>query len=484
MLIALAAMAAVDGPIVPREFRAAWVATVANIDWPSAPGLSTDQQQKELTRVMDAAASLNLNAIVLQVRPSADALYASKYEPWSHFLTGKQGQKPNPAWDPLQVAVEMAHARGLELHCWFNPYRAFHSSQKSPLDPSHIAKTNPDVVKRYGKQLWMDPGEPFVQKRSLGVMLDVVKRYDIDGVHLDDYFYPYKEKDPNGKIMDFPDGPSWSRYVSGGGKLKRDDWRRKNVDDFIEHLYGAIKKEKPWVKFGISPFGIYRPGVPAGIVAGVDQYADLYADPKKWLAKGWVDYYSPQLYWPIKQKAQSYPILLDWWMKNNPRGRHIWPGNFTSRTNPSDGNWPAKEVVDQVLETRRQLAGGNIHFSMKALMRNWNGVADALKAGPYKEKALVPSSPWLEAKRPNPPKVKSFVTGPGKWKLQWTADRDSDIRFFVVSSEVQGQWKTILISSSPEMAVTGDPGRVSVIAVDRAGNESSATIVRLAGSTG
>jgi uncharacterized lipoprotein YddW (UPF0748 family) len=480
MLTVLAALA-IQGvqPTLRREFRAAWVATVANIDWPSKPGLSTEQQQRELTAIMDAAAAMNLNAIVLQVRPAADALYDSPYEPWSEYLTGAQGRKPSPFWDPLTEAVEMAHQRGMELHCWFNPYRALHSSQKSPVASSHISKTNPTVVKKYGNQMWMDPGEPEVQRRSLAVILDVVRRYDIDGVHLDDYFYPYRVKDSSGKYQDFPDGPSWKRYVSSGGKLKRADWRRKNVDDFIHNLYLGIHRVKPWVKFGISPFGIYRPGYPPSIKAGVDQYADLYADARKWLAEGWVDYYTPQLYWPIKQKAQSYPVLLKWWMENNPKNRHMWPGNFTSKTNPNDGNWAASEIVAQIAETRKLGAGGNVHFSMKALTKNWNGVRDALVSGPYSEKALVPASPWLDRVAPNSPKVISRKLSDDAWQISWTPDRDTDIRFYVAATRIEGKWKTTAITSEDHIEVRGEPVSLSVVAIDRAGNASSATAIKL-----
>ncbi|RYG69763.1 hypothetical protein EON77_14425, partial [bacterium] len=255
---------------MPREFRGVWVATVDNIDWPSRRNLSTAQQKAELLHILDVAQSMNLNAVIFQVRPSADALYPSKYEPWSEYLTGLQGRAPNPRWDPLEFACREAHARGLELHCWFNPYRAKHPAQKGPLARNHIAVTNPAVVKTYARYLWMDPGERRVQERSLNVMLDVVRRYDVDGVHIDDYFYPYQEKNSAGRLIPFPDGPSYARYKKGGGTLTKPDWRRRNVDTFIENAYEGIHRTKPWVKFGISPFGIYRSGYPKGIEAGVD----------------------------------------------------------------------------------------------------------------------------------------------------------------------------------------------------------------------
>lgn len=386
-----------DLPVFPREFRAVWVATVDNIDWPSKRTLSPDLQRAELTRILDLAKGMRLNAVILQVRPAADALYMSSLEPWSEYLTGRQGKAPNPAWDPLEFAVTEAHRRGLELHCWLNPYRARHLSAKAPLAKNHIAHTYPSVVKSYGGQLWMDPGEPRVQKRTLDVVADVVKRYDIDGVHMDDYFYPYPVKGSA-----FPDAESYARYGKG---LSLDDWRRQNVDNFIEQAYSQTKQLKPWVKFGISPFGIYRPGVPEGITSGVDQYATLYADPLKWLQKGWVDYLAPQLYWPINQRAQSFPILLNWWITQNPLGRPIWPGLFTSRTLPGQKpKFSAEEVVNQVLMARTTPgAGGHIHFSVKALTTNASGVADALRGSCYAEDALPPEMPWLVGTPPASP---------------------------------------------------------------------------------
>lgn len=380
-----------------REFRGVWVATVDNIDWPSKRTLTTAQQKSELLAILDRCETLNLNAVILQVRPSCDALYDSPLEPWSEFLTNKQGSAPNPKWDPLAFAVSEAHKRGLELHAWFNPYRAKHPAMKGELDATHIKKTNPDAVKTYGSYLWLDPGDPTVQKRSLDVMLDVVSRYDVDGIHIDDYFYPYPVRDAKGKAIEFPDDASYAAYQKAGGSLKRDPWRRKNVDDFVERLYRGMKAKKPWVKLGISPFGIYRPGVPDGIKAGIDQYAELYADCKKWLENGWCDYFTPQLYWPIKQTAQSYPKLLKWWAENNPKGVQIWPGNYTGQIGESQANWPVQEILDQISVTRKEKgATGNVHFSMKCLLRDWKEIGKSLLNGPYKEKALVPDTPGSE----------------------------------------------------------------------------------------
>jgi uncharacterized lipoprotein YddW (UPF0748 family) len=234
-------------PPVQREFRGVWLVSVGNMDWPSRPGLPVAQQKSELIAILDRAAALNLNAVVFQVRPSADALYASKIEPWSAFLTGAMGQAPVPFYDPLEFAVQEAHARGLELHAWVNPYRAHFPDDKSRIVASHIARRRPDLVVRYGPYLWMDPGSSEVRAYTVRVVRDIVKRYDIDGMHIDDYFYPYRERNRRRQEIPFPDARTWRAYRASGGSLTRDDWRRRNVDLLVEQLYKAVKAEKPWV---------------------------------------------------------------------------------------------------------------------------------------------------------------------------------------------------------------------------------------------
>ena len=472
-----------DASPVPREFRAAWVATVANIDWPSAPGLSADVQKSEMLRILDTAVSLKLNAIILQVRPACDALYDSKLEPWSEYLTGAQGKPPTPFYDPLKFAVEEAHSRGLEIHCWFNPYRAGHPAQKGPLAKNHIKNTHPKVVKKYGSYLWLDPGEPFVQSHSLAVIKDVVKRYDIDGVHIDDYFYPYREGD-----KEFPDDSSYGRYVQHGGTLDKDDWRRENVNTFVHSIYTTIKSEKPWVKFGISPFGIYRPGTPASIKAGVDQYAELYADCKKWLNEGWCDYLSPQLYWPIAQKAQSFPVLLDWWISENTKGRHIWPGLYTSRVASDEGKtWNLKEILDQISATReRPGSTGEVHFSMKAFLLNAQNISTVLSEGLYAHRALVPASPWLSEEAPVAPVAKLFRGDDGKWVLDMHSGNRKPIRFYMVRVKV-GRWLEPHMTSDETLTLSINsnvkPDAITVTAIDRVGNQSSDTFVEIPTAT-
>ncbi len=427
-------------PTVSKEFRGVWVASVANIDWPSRSGLSSSEARAELIGILDRAVELRLNAVIFQVRPAADAFYASEIEPWSEYLTGVQGKAPEPFWDPLEVAVREAHARGLELHAWFNPYRARHVGAKSVPASNHISKTSPALVKTYGPYLWMDPGEPLVRQRTLRVILDVVKRYDIDGVHIDDYFYPYQERTRAGRLIEFPDAQSYRRYTQAGGKLSRDDWRRRNVDVLVQELHEGISKTKPWVKFGISPFGIWRPGHPEQI-RGLDAYATLYADARKWLREGWLDYFTPQLYWPTTRPAQSYAALLEWWSGENLQRRHLWPGNFTTRTGGTGASaWPMGELLEQIRLTRVNAgATGNVHFSMKSFLVNQAGMNDTLMAGPYREPALVPPTPWLKSDAPPLPVI-VLATASGAQTVQLDTHDKTRPWQFVVRARVDSGW--------------------------------------------
>ncbi len=436
--------AATYGPskVIPpkpvSEFRAAWVATVANIDWPSKKGLSTAEQKAELIAILDRAAQLKLNAIIFQVRPACDAMYQSSLEPWSEYLTGVEGQPPAPFYDPLAFAIEEAHQRGLELHAWFNPYRARHLSAKSPIPASHI--------------------------------MDVVKRYDIDGVHFDDYFYPYKESDDSGKEIDFPDESSWRRF-GAGGKLTRDDWRRENVNTFIQHVYKSIKAAKPWVKFGISPFGIWRPHNPPQI-NGLDAYNNLYADSRKWLASGWVDYFAPQLYWSIDAPEQSFPVLLKWWAEQNRRGRHLWPGMDTTKTR---GKWKPEEIVNQIRLARAQPgADGHIHWNMKSLMRGTDLDA-ALSRVVYSQPALIPASPS------KPQLSVSDGEHGSHLKINWTSSANQSAWLWLLQMRIGGQWQTeILPANKTSQPCNGTPPDVIAIsAIDRNGNASPAAVLEM-----
>ncbi len=473
-------------PPVRHEFRGVWVASVENIDWPSQPGLSTQEQKDELLGILDRSVALHLNAIILQVRPAADALYASPYEPWSEYLTGQMGRAPNPWYDPLEFAVTEAHRRGLELHAWFNPYRARHPSARSRPSPNHISVTNPELVKRYGSMLWMDPGEPAVRERTINVVLDVVQRYDIDGVHIDDYFYPYKEKNSRGRTIEFPDAPSWRKYLRSGGRLAKDDWRRANVDSLIHQVYVRIKAVKPWVKFGISPFGVWRPGNPPQI-GGFDSYAELYGDSRKWLVNGWADYFTPQLYWPIDRPDLSYPVLLQWWVEQDVKGRHIWPGNYLDKVTGTPTGWPAQEMLNQVALTRAQRgATGNVYFSMRSFMFGRDSLPEKLAAGPYASRTLVPASTWLDSVPPLAPVVRvGLDAGTGATTVSLQPQGAEATWVWLVRTRVGADWTTEVLPGLqrfymiPRLPGVISADEVAVSAVDRNGNESEAVLVGL-----
>ncbi|NOT50028.1 MAG: family 10 glycosylhydrolase [Chitinophagaceae bacterium] len=462
-------------PQVQQEFRAAWIATVANINWPSKPGLSTDVQKKEAIDLLDFLQSHHFNAAILQVRPQADALYKSDIEPWSYYLTGTQGKAPDPYYDPLEFWVKEAHDRGIELHVWLNPYRAHHKDGKEISDQS-IVKKHPELVMFLKEGYWwMDPAQKAVQDITNDVVVDLVKRYDIDGIHMDDYFYPYPSY--NG-TADFPDSTSWNAYQKDGGKLSRADWRRDAVNQLVERLYKNIKAEKPWVKFGLSPFGIWRPGYPESI-EGFDQHNQLYADARLWLNKGWIDYFAPQLYWPVNRYAQSFPVLLGWWAGENKMNRHLWPGISVNR-DTIDRN--IDETINQIMIDRgmQPQSKGVIHWSISSVVRNTR-LADTLIKSVYRKQALVPPSPWLDNKAPPAPIVTAGVQQ-DTWRISWTHPDEKDVFSWVVYSLYGNRW-TYRILDHNQRWIALDPTigsgsskqqltKIIVTAVDRMGNES------------
>ncbi|HRI44534.1 MAG TPA: family 10 glycosylhydrolase [Fimbriimonadaceae bacterium] len=467
-------MTPTEPPSPPREFRGVWVATVDNIDWPSRRDLDTAAQKRELLAILDKASALRFNAIVFQVRPHGDALYPSRIEPWSEYLTGAQGTAPSPAWDPLAFAVVEGHRRGLEVHAWINPYRAWHPAAKKGPAPGHIVSRRPDLVRTYGQYRWMDPAEDDVRRQTLAVVKDIVTRYDVDGLHIDDYFYPYPVRDKAGKAIEFPDDAAYRRYRETGGKASRADWRRQHVDDLVRAMYETIKSSKRWVKFGISPFGIYRPGVPAGIKAGLDQYAELYADARRWLREGWCDYFTPQLYWRIEPPAQSYPALLGWWLEQNSKGRHLWPGNYASQV---ANGWPAQEIVDQIELTRKSKASGNVLFSMKPLLRGTAGLDKKLAESAYRHPAIVPASPWLGDDRPGTPVVKASNRSGGSWRVLLAEPKQA--RFLALYALRDGEWNLVSISDDTHRGVP-DTGvdALAVSVLSRTGIESPRVVLR------
>lgn len=384
-------------PPPKHEFRAVWIATVENIDWPSKRGLPVNQQKAEFIKILDMHQQNGMNAIVMQIRPVADAFYPSTLEPWSEYLTGKQGLPPTPYYDPLQFMIEETHNRGMEFHGWFNPYRAVFNVNQSSISPSHITRIRKDWAVTYGKYKWFDPALPEVREHVARVIKDVVSRYDIDAVHFDDYFYPYKI---DGK--DFPDASSYKKYGNGMSKA---DWRRSNVDSIIKLLSETIKATNPRVKFGISPFGIWRNKKqdPEGSnTNGSSNYDDLYADIRLWLQKGWIDYVTPQLYWQIGHKLADYTALLDWW-SNNTYGKQLYIGQAIYRH--SDAGWKNANELPRQIRMLRETPNvhGSVYFSSKTFNVNPFGWNDSLKSNYYRVPAIIPPMKWIDSVPPAKP---------------------------------------------------------------------------------
>ena len=455
-------------PPPAREFRAAWIATVANIDWPSKPGLSVAQQQAELISLLDRAAQLHFNTVIFQVRTVSDAFYASAIEPWSEYITGAQGRAPQPFYDPLAFAIAEAHKRGLALHAWFNPFRAGHPEARSPTATNHITRLHPELVRHYAGQIWLDPGEPESRARALAVVLDVVKRYDVDGVVFDDYYYPYPVKGANGTWMDFPDTASWRAHQTNPG-INQDDWRRANINQFVQRVSLAVHAAKPSVQFGISPFGIWRAGVPAGIdPKALDAYGRLYADARLWLASGWVDYFAPQLYWPIAERAHSFPALLDWWRAQNVKGRHVWPALADYNVGTK---FSADEIPRQIEVVRQRTDPGELQFHLRSVLDN--PVLAARVRAEYASPALVPASPWLNATSPAPPKLSVTI-----WKkyahAQWQSPPGKPVGNWLFQMRTNGVWTTKIFPPGVTDLDFGNsnPEAIAVRAADRLGNSS------------
>ncbi|MCS7091569.1 MAG: family 10 glycosylhydrolase [Verrucomicrobiota bacterium] len=469
-----------DPPEPPYEFRAAWIATVRNLHWPSRPGLAPSAQQAELRRLFDAAAQSGLNAVILQVRPAGDAFYRSEIEPWSPYLTGQMGQPPEPFYDPLAFAVREAHARGLELHAWFNPFRVLVrvGATNPAVSSQHISRVRPEWVRSYGPYLWLDPGEPSVADYVIQIVLDVVRRYDIDGVHLDDYFYPYPERTNDQQLVPFPDDSSWDRHGRTAG-LSRDDWRRRNVDGFVQRLYQAVKETRPTVRVGLSPFGIWRPDHPKG-VRGLDAYNVLYADSRKWLQEGWLDYCAPQLYWPTTARDQPFADLLAWWHKQNRPRRHVWPGLNTARAM----DWGADEIIQQVRFTRRTPSAGHIHWHLPALLQHTN-LLWRLKHELYRDAALVPPLPDSTGPGPARPRLEvGTEPGASRVHLHWQPGDRTQVRFWYLQVLGPEGWQSRRLGSETRswrvpqarivcLRAVGPNGRAGPVVLWRRGSVAS-----------
>lgn len=399
-----------------REFRAAWIQSVNG----QFRGMPTEKLKQNLIGQLNSLQKAGINAIIFQVRPEADALYASRLEPWSRFLTGVQGKAPEPYWDPMQFMIDECHKRGMEFHAWINPYRT-KTTLKSELAPNHVYNIHPEWFVTYGDQLYFDPALPESRRHICMVVSDIVSRYDVDAIHMDDYFYPYPIK---GK--DFPDDASFARF--GGGFSNKGDWRRSNVNVLIKKLHETIREIKPWVKFGVSPFGIYRneSSDPLGSkTKGLQNYDDLYADVLLWAREGWIDYNIPQIYWHIGHPVADYETLVKWWARNT-ENRPLFIGQSVMNTvqnadpkNPSINQLPRKMALQRAYQT----IGGSCQWPASAVIENAGKYRDALIAEYHKYPALPPVFDFMDNEAPGKVrKVKPIWTEDG-YILFWTAPK-------------------------------------------------------------
>ncbi len=467
-LLLLSAALGVSAESPKQEFRGAWLHTVYQGQYKKQ---TTAQNQAYLRNLLDSLQLTGVNAVIFQVRPQADAFYDSKLEPWSRFLTD-DGAKPKPYWDPLQFMVEECHKRGMELHAWLNPYRVT-TNAKQTLPKGHIYHKHPERFVRYDGKLYFNPGLPENREFIGKVVEDIVSRYDIDAIHFDDYFYPYPAK---GK--DFDDAAAFAKYGKG---MARDDWRRHNVDLLIEELNTRIKKLKPWVRFGISPFGIWRNKTsdPRGSdTNGLQNYDALYADVLLWEEKGWIDYLLPQLYWELDHKAASSRILADWWDENSGHNRHLYIGQDVERC-ISKGELGEKVEISRA----RQNVAGNCWWPGYSVTRNSGGVADSLANNLQKDIALVPPSSWLSSTPPAAPaKVSVEPGGVIAWQAPAPQGKIGDVTRFVIyrfdsPENIDVNDASAIIAVVPDMSFkTTEPGTYVVSALDRVNNESEPSV--------
>lgn len=419
-----------DAQSPKREFRAAWIATVSNIDWPSKPGLPADQQKAEFIARLEQLKALGCNAVIVQVRPACDAFYNSVEEPWSRYLTGTQGKAPFPYYDPLTFMIEEAHQRNMEFHAWFNPYRALVIKGKNPNPPDHVTHKHPEWLVNYGTKTYLNPGLPQVREYVNRIIMDVVKRYDIDAVHLDDYFYPYRIAG-----VEFGDQDCYNKHKRGFDN--KEDWRRNNVDLFVSELNKNIKAEKPYVKFGISPFGVWRNqskdpmGSPTR--GGQTCYDDLYSDVLLWMREGWIDYLAPQLYWEHGHRLVAFETLMPWW-DSNAAQRHMYFGLGVYRM--LDATRPPWNKPDELMWQLRDIrykgkTPGFVLYSTSNFDKLHNGIQDSI-ARHNISYAMPPTMPWLDSIAPPPPILSGVIRDKGLL-LKWTGDNPENetLRFVV-----------------------------------------------------
>ena len=472
---------------VPEKYqmRGSWIASVKNIDWPSVPGLSVTEQKEEFRRMAGFHAAHGFNALFVQVRPATDAFYKSDTEEWSQWLTGTQGQAPSPEYDPLQYMIEETHSLGMEFHAWFNPYRAVVDVGKTETSLSHITRLKPGWFVKYGENLYFDPGIPEARKYLVDAISNVVSNYDVDAIHFDDYFYPYPIAGET-----FPDSASFQKF--GRDFQTIEDWRRDNVNKLVKELQERIKSLKPYVKFGISPFGVWRNKEqdPEGSeTKALSNYDQLYADVLKWLEQGWIDYVVPQLYWHIGFEIADYTVLADWWSKHT-YGKHLYIGQAVYRVGSERSEeWKRpEEMGDHLRENRRHPEIlGDVFFNARTFYKNPLGISDTLRSTFYSSPALVPPMPWIDNTPPGAPE--GLICNPEKQGvyLAWDQPEEDNPYWYII---YRGRGKNAPDTNDPgnilaklrypvtffndKSAVKGKTYTYTVTALDRLNNESGA----------
>ncbi|HLO57871.1 MAG TPA: family 10 glycosylhydrolase [Bacteroidales bacterium] len=410
-----------------REMRAVWIATVENIDWPSSQTLTTEQQKNEMISLLDLVKDYHLNTVVFQIRPCADAFYSSSFEPWSQWLTGTQGKAPDPFYDPLEFAISECRKRGIDIHVWLNPYRAVRDTSRNFTSPSHITNTHPELFIDYGSTRYFNPSLPETRDHVSRIVADITRRYDIDAIHMDDYFYPYRIAGAQ-----FPDDSSFNRYHGTFLAEQRDDWRRHNVDLIIQQIRDSIKAIKPWVEFGISPFGVWRnaarDSTGSATRAGQTNYDDLFADILKWQKEGWIDYVVPQLYWHIGFEVADYAVLARWW-NDHAYGCPLYLGQAFYRIDKKSTTkaWrKAIQITDQVqLNRRLRNISGSMFFSAKYLRTNPRHLKEKLLKEVYRYPALNPVNNRITPIIPASPVVAQLRTVNDSIYLEWSEEENA-----------------------------------------------------------
>ena len=462
------------------EFRAVWIATVDNIDWPQRGNYNTGDQKAEFIRQLDMHQRNGMNAVIVQVRPACDAFYPSTIEPWSEWLTGQEGRAPVPFYDPLEFMIRETHKRGMEFHAWCNPYRAVFRVNHSSIAANHVSRLHPDWILTYGDTRYLDPGNKQVQDYVVAVIRDMLHRYDIDALHFDDYFYPYRIA---GK--EFPDGKSFAKYGNG---LDKETWRRSNVDSVILKLSRAIHQEKKQVKFGVSPFGVWRNDTqdPDGsaTLAGQTNYGDLYADILLWLKNGWIDYVVPQLYWEFEHRHAPFAPLVDWWNRHS-YGRPCYVGIGYYRAGSNQFWKDANQLPRQLnLVRENKNLGGMVYFSSKSFDKNPLGWNDTLQQHFYNYPALIEPMPWLDAYKPSKP-VSQLISNKDSVVFQFRSGNAGDtLKGYAVYRTVADTvlstdrvFQFIPESETARFIVKGSPESVKAVryfvtAISRTNNES------------